>query len=99
MRIKIATVEELEVELGENLKALRLSRNIDQRVLAERAGVSPRALQRLENGEGSSLNTLIKVIRALGREDWLSAIAPIATVNPMATTRNAAPRQRARRSS
>lgn len=90
------TTEELELQLGGSLKALRLSRNIEQRVLAERAGVSPRALQSLENGEGSSLNTLVKVLRALGREDWLRTVAPVATINPMATVRHAAPRQRAR---
>jgi transcriptional regulator with XRE-family HTH domain len=65
--------------------------------LAERAGVSLRALQSLENGEGSSLSTLVQVLRALGREDWLKTIAPVATVNPMNTVRRAEPRQRARR--
>lgn len=91
------TSEELEQLIGESLKKLRLSRNIGQRVLAERAGVSLRALQSLENGEGSSLSTLVQVLRALGREDWLKTIAPVATVNPMNTVRHAEPRQRARR--
>ena len=62
------TLAELETTLGANLKQLRLSRNTDQRTLAEQAGVSTRALQSLENGEGSSLQTLVKVVRALGRE-------------------------------
>lgn len=90
------TSEELEQLIGGSLKKLRLSRNIGQRVLAERAGLSPRALQSLENGEGSSLSTLVRVLRALGREDWLKTIAPVATVNPMNTVRHAEPRQRAR---
>lgn len=91
------TSGELEQFIGESLKKLRLSRNIGQSILAERAGVSPRTLQSLENGEGSSLGTLVRVLRALGREDWLKTIAPIATVNPMNTVRHAEPRQRARR--
>lgn len=91
------TLAELESALGENLKQLRLSRNTDQRTLAEQAGVSTRALQSLENGEGSSLQTLMKVVRALGRESWFATIAPVATINPMAMVANAAPRQRARR--
>ena len=91
------TSEELEQQMGASLKKLRLSRNIEQRVLAERAGVSPRALQSLENGEGSSLSTLLQVLRALGREDWLQTIAPVASVNPMNSVRHAEPRQRARR--
>lgn len=89
------TSAELESRLGEDLKNLRLMRNIDQRVLASRAGVSPRALQRLENGEGSSLSTLIKVLRALRREDWLKTIAPVATINPATAVRHHIKRQRA----
>ena len=91
------TSQALEHQMGDSLKKLRLSRNIEQRVLAERAGVSHRALQSLENGEGSSLSTLVRVLRALGREDWLKTIAPVASVNPMNAVRHAEPRQRARR--
>lgn len=90
------TPAELELALGNNLKQLRLARNIDQRSLAEQAGVSTRALQSLENGEGSSLNTLMKVLRVLGRESWIDTIAPVASINPMAMVSNKAPRQRAR---
>lgn len=46
------TPEEMEVDLGARLKALRLSRNIDQATLAERAGISVRALRKLETGDG-----------------------------------------------
>lgn len=93
---KNQSTAELETALGDNLKRLRLSRNIDQRNLAEQAGVSTRALQSLENGEGSSLSTLLKVLRALGRESWIDTIAPVASINPMALGTHAAPRQRAR---
>jgi transcriptional regulator with XRE-family HTH domain len=85
----------MEAELGEKLKALRLSRNLDQKTLAERAGISPRALRSLEGGQGSSLKTLVSVLRALGRQAWLDSIAPVATINPLALTRQAQPRQRA----
>lgn len=93
------TPDEMEVELGAKLKALRLSRNLDQRTLAERAGLSVRAVRRLESGHGSTLNTLVRVLRALGRQEWLNTIAPGATVNPLALTREAQPRQRASRTS
>lgn len=91
------TPSELEAQIGESLKKLRLSRNIDQQTLAERAGISARSLRSLENGGGSSLKSLVSVLRALDRDDWLTTIAPIATVNPMTMVRNAAPRQRARK--
>lgn len=89
------STEEVEFLVGESLKTLRLSRNIGQQLLAERAGVSTRALQSLENGEGSTLSTFVKVMRALGREDWFRTLAPVATVNPMTVVRKARPRQRA----
>ena len=85
----------MEAELGDKLRTLRLWRNLQQSTLAARAGVSVRALRSLEAGQGSTLHTLVCVLRALGREDWLSAIAPVATVNPLAMTRDAQPRQRA----
>lgn len=91
------TPDEMEVVLGERLKALRLSRNIDQKTLAERADVSVRALRSLESGQGSSIATLVRLLRALGREEWLNTIAPVATINPLALNREAQPRQRASR--
>lgn len=89
------TIAELESQLGEDLKRLRLQRNIEQGVLAKQAGMSVRALQRLENGEGSSLSTLLKAVRALGRESWLKGIAPVASINPVTAVRHSKVRQRA----
>jgi transcriptional regulator with XRE-family HTH domain len=90
------TPNELEASLGENLKRLRLNKNIDQKSLAAQAGLSLRALKNLENGQGSTLKSLVTVVRALGREDWLGSIAPIASINPLSLVRTATPRQRAR---
>ena len=91
----IQTPEEMEVELGENLRRLRINKNLEQKIVAERAGVSLRTLRNLEQGNGSSLHTLIQVLRVLGRESWLATIAPIATIDPLMMTREALPRQRA----
>ncbi|SPK76046.1 Putative DNA-binding protein (fragment) (plasmid) [Cupriavidus taiwanensis] len=89
------TSEELEQEVGSSLRRLRINRNLEQTALAERAGVSTRALRNLELGNGSSLHTLVCVVRALGRQDWFSTIAPIPTIHPLMLTRAAEPRQRA----
>lgn len=91
------TPGEMEAALGEKLKSLRLSRNLDQKTLADRAGLSVRALRSLEAGQGSTVKTLVGVLRALGRQDWLNTIAPVATINPLTLTRDAQPRQRASR--
>ena len=89
------TLDETESDLGGRLKALRLDRNINQTTLAERAGISVSALKALENGTGSSLRTLLAVLRALKQEDWLKSIAPVASINPLTMTRTAKPRRRA----
>ncbi len=91
------TPEEIEAAVGETLRALRLARNLDQAALSARAGVSVSALKSLEGGRGSTLRSLVKVARALNREDWFSTIAPEATVSPLAMLRGAPVRQRAGR--
>lgn len=91
------TVAEMEVSLGEKLKLLRLNKNLEQKTLAARAGVSVRALRNLESGAGTTVKTLLSVVRALGRESWLDTVAPVATVNPLTLTSRETQRQRARR--
>jgi len=90
-----SAIANLEAQLGASLRALRLDRNIEQAKLAERAGVSLSALKNLESGRGSTLKILLSVLRALGREDWLKTIAPVATINPLTMTKTASPRRRA----
>ena len=86
------TPEEWEVEIGDQLRALRVNRNIDQKTLAERAGISLRALRNLEGGAGTTLRTLVSVVRALGRQDWLRTVGPVASINPLMLSRTAQPR-------
>ncbi|QIL84095.1 helix-turn-helix transcriptional regulator [Diaphorobacter sp. HDW4A] len=86
----------MEIGLGEKLKLLRLNKNIEQKTLAARAGVSVRALRNLESGGGTTVKTLLSVVRALGRESWLDTVAPVPTVNPLTFTSRATQRQRAR---
>lgn len=90
-------VEEMEWRLGRELKRYRLQLNEEQRSLAQRAGVSVRALGNLENGVGSSLTTLVRVVIALGGEDWLDSLVPHAAQEARPSRRSAL-RQRARRS-
>lgn len=85
----------MEAALGTNLKALRLDLNIDQHTVAARAGISIGALKNLENGRGSTVRTLVSILRALDRADWLTTIAPVASINPLTHTDSATPRQRA----
>jgi transcriptional regulator with XRE-family HTH domain len=68
------TTDEWQQALGGWLRDARLARELDQQSVAERADISIKALRGLETGDGSSLGTLIKVVRALEREDWLEQL-------------------------
>jgi len=91
----IKTPEEMEVDFGRQLRELRLRRNIDQRLLAEQAGVALNAVKNLENGKGATLTSLVKVLRALGRSDWLETLGPTVAISPMQMLKARQPRQRA----
>ena len=93
-----STIAELESDVGEQIKSLRLKQNIDRATLALRAGCSVSALKNLEYGTGTTLRTLIAVVRALGREDWLKHIAPMTTISPLSLPKTGHIRQRARSS-
>ncbi len=93
--LRTLSVMEAEMKLGEDLRTLRLSKNLGQRLVAERAGVSEKALRRLEAGQGSTLSTLIAVIGVLGRDAWLNSVAPIASINPLHMPTRQNQRQRA----
>ena len=87
--------EEMELEFGQQLRDLRLRRNINQCQLAEQAGVALNAVKNLENGRGATLSSLVKVLRALGRADWLATLAPTVDISPMQMLKTRLPRQRA----
>ena len=90
------TPDEREAELGQHLRDLRLRQNIDQRQLAERADVALNAVKNLEGGKGATVTSLVKVLRALGREEWLGTLAPQVSISPLQMLKNKTPlRQRA----
>ncbi|MCC6145265.1 MAG: XRE family transcriptional regulator [Rhodocyclaceae bacterium] len=91
------TVEEWEVNLGEQMRALRLRANLDQITLAERAGIGLTAVKNLESGKGATLKTLIKALRALDRADWLTTLAPPVSISPLQMLKAKPARQRASR--
>ncbi len=75
--------DEWELVIGDQFRALRIRADLEQTELAALASVSVGALKNLEGGKGSSLKTIIKVSRVLGRTDWLNALAPKVSVSPM----------------
>ena len=53
--------------IGLDIKNYRLRKNLDQRVVADEAGVALSALKNLENGKNATLRTMLRVLNVLGR--------------------------------
>src|ERR1700733_13588914 len=66
--------------MGEQLATWRRLRQLTAAQVADRAGISRHTVMRLENGEGASMENLLRVARALGVMDSLvAALDPYAT--------------------
>src|SRR3546814_4798720 len=56
-------------DLGKQIEAYRISRNLKQAELAEMAGISRSTLARLEAGNGGTIDSLARIMRALERSE------------------------------
>ncbi len=95
-KIPFKSIGELQSSLGEQLHSLRLAKNLDQRTTAEKAGISEKALRNLEAGRGSTVESLLRVLKALDSLEGIEMLAPKPSVNPLALLRSTKVRQRVR---
>ena len=91
------SASEVEVELGRQVRTLRLRQDLNQQQLAERAGIAVNAVKNLESGKGATVRTLTQTLRVLNRVEWLNTLAPAVSISPIQMLRTKAPRQRASR--
>ena len=77
------STDEWEQRVGDQLRRARLAAGLDQVELAASADVSIGALRNLERGSGSTLRTLVRVVRALGLDAWLDSLSPAVGVSPI----------------
>ena len=77
-----ASTADWEHGLGVQVKRARLARDLGQEELAHRANVSLGAVKGLEHGNGSTLKTFVRVVRALGKQDWLAGLEPEPEIGP-----------------
>ena len=92
------TDKEIVAELGARLRALRIGRGLTVAEVATRAGLHPNTILLAETGGNPRLETIVRILRVLGRLDALQAFIPPVTISPLdAVKRGARPRQRASR--
>ena len=86
--------------IGNHLKEVRLRQNITQQSLAESSGVSLSSLKKIEKGEIGSFDSLLRVLRTLGKLDVLQPLVDEEQLSPSEyyelVQTNAAKRQRKR---
>jgi transcriptional regulator with XRE-family HTH domain len=93
----IASSMQIEAALCTQLENLRLSRNITQAQLAKEAGLGVRTIKRLENGQGITLDTFIRILIALKIQNNLQSLLPDPAIRPIErVTFNGKERKRAR---
>ena len=86
-------------QLASRLRRTRLNANLSQRELASRAGVSLKTLSNAEDGRNVSLETLLRLLQALGRLSEVSRLVDVDGPSPVElASRRGRLRQRARAS-
>lgn len=68
--------------IGKRLKKTRLKQNITQMNLAEEAGISLSTLKKIENGEISSFDALLRILRTLGLLEVLQPLIEEEQLSP-----------------
>lgn len=73
----------LAVEVGERIEQLRLESNITQKMIADQLGITPKTYRSVIQGHGK-FETLIGILRVLGRLELVDAFVPETPPSPLA---------------
>lgn len=68
--------------MGNHLKSIRLKQNITQQSLADAANVSLSSLKKIEKGEIRSFDSLLRVLRTLGKLEVLQPLVDEEQMSP-----------------
>ena len=74
--------EQVLKELGQRLKDTRISMSYTQKEMAERAGISAKTMERIENGENVRIENLINLLRAMDLLQNMDILVPEQIVLP-----------------
>lgn len=80
----IGTRETILQRIGVAVREHRLRKNITQKMLAERSGISLTAVKHLERGVGATLGSFVQACRTLGIDGWIAEIEPHDELSPIA---------------
>ena len=78
--IYILTDTELCNRIAAKIKTVRLKQNMSQAELADKSGVSISTIKRMEDGEVKNFESLIRVLRTLGKLDIFIPLVEILRV-------------------
>lgn len=95
----LASEREIHQVLSARLRTQRLAKGLSQADLAKHAGIGVATLQRLEAGQGSTLENFLRTVMALGLVDELSSlfVTQVRSIAQMEQTAATRPRLRAPR--
>jgi DNA-binding XRE family transcriptional regulator len=79
----LLTDDAVLAELGVRVAGCRLALQLTQAVVAERADIAKRTLERMEAGKPSQLSTWVRVLRVLDAMSALEALLPEPGARPM----------------
>ena len=68
--------------IGVKIKTVRLKQNMSQDELADKSGVSISTIKRMEEGEVKTLESLIRILRTLGKLDIFSPLVEEEQLSP-----------------
>ena len=68
--------------LANKIKVYRIMKNLSQQDLSDKTGVSKKSISRLEQGESVQVETLFKVLVALGLGENIDLLVPDQTKRP-----------------
>lgn len=74
--------EEILKQIGAKLKELRVERNMKQKELSERSGLSMFSISQIETGHNTSILSLVQILKALDRMDMLESFLKEKEVDP-----------------
>jgi transcriptional regulator with XRE-family HTH domain len=75
--------KEILTTLGRRLKEYRMRRDLQQKTLAEKSGVSVDTVNRVEHGESVAMEKLIRILRTLDMLDNFDLFIPEPPVSPL----------------